>query len=126
MRTGVLVYTNAGHNPPYLRRRQDALERLDQVHGLMIGAMGGMAYQEETTVLSGGEMLLLYTDGVTEARNAERDFYSEERLAALLSTHSCASTAEDAVHTIVSHVEGFRGEADQTDDVTLLAIRLPE
>ncbi len=88
IRTGELLYTNAGHNPPYLRRRDGTLQRLDKRHGPAIGAMEGMVYKEERDRLEPGDLLFLYTDGVTEAMDTENHLFSEDRLKDLLTAKS--------------------------------------
>ncbi|MBT8367787.1 MAG: SpoIIE family protein phosphatase, partial [Deltaproteobacteria bacterium] len=65
IKTGRLLYTNARHKPPYLKRGTGAIERLDRIHGPVIGTTRGMVYREDQTTLSKNDMLLLYTDGVT-------------------------------------------------------------
>lgn len=65
IRTGELIYTNAGHNPPYVKRKDGSLQRLDTRHGPVIGAMTGMVYEEQDDTLDPGDLLVLYTDGVT-------------------------------------------------------------
>ena len=91
LRSGTLVYTNAGHNPPYLKCADGSIEGLAQRHGPVVGAVSGLAYRESTVQLSTGDLVLLYTDGVTEARDPDGDLFSEQRLTDLLSAHSFAS-----------------------------------
>ncbi len=120
LKTGVLVYTNAGHNPPYLIRKDDSIERLDQKHGPVVGAMDGLAYKEDKTNLTRGDMLLLYTDGVTEAMDSARNLFSEKRLAKLLSSKKYKSV-EEVVQSTVTEVKRFEEGMDQADDITVLA-----
>jgi sigma-B regulation protein RsbU (phosphoserine phosphatase) len=79
-RTGELAYSNAGHNPPYIRRRDGKIEPLSGRHGLALGISGGESYTCETTTICDGDVLLLYTDGVTEAQDAGQNLFSEARL----------------------------------------------
>jgi sigma-B regulation protein RsbU (phosphoserine phosphatase) len=122
VKTGEFVYTNAGHNPPYIKRENGAIERLDQLHGPVIGAMEGMTYREENLLLNNGDLLLMYTDGVTEAMNAEGKLFSEKRLADFLTPQSFVSV-EAMVDNTVAVVEEFQGQADQADDITVLAVQ---
>jgi sigma-B regulation protein RsbU (phosphoserine phosphatase) len=117
---GRMVYTNAGHNPPYIKRAGGELVRLDQRHGPVLGAQGGLAYREDHVELGPGDRVLLYTDGVTEAMNAAEDLYTEARLKALLEASPLASP-EEAVRVMVDDVWAFQGDAEQADDVTVLA-----
>jgi sigma-B regulation protein RsbU (phosphoserine phosphatase) len=123
VKTGQLVYTNAGHNPPFLLRGEGRMERLDSCHGLVVGALSSEKYQEEETTLSSGDILFMYTDGVTEARNPQRELYSEHRLVDLISSHK-NTTVEGLVNSTVSDVDVFQSDAIQADDVTLLVIKI--
>jgi sigma-B regulation protein RsbU (phosphoserine phosphatase) len=78
--TGTLTYTNAGHNPPYIRRADGELARLDNRHGPVVAAMEGITYSETKDRLNEGDLILLYTDGVTEAMNPTRELFGEEQL----------------------------------------------
>ena len=119
--TGELLYTNAGHNRPYIRRSDGNVETLVQSHGPIMGAVPGLAYNEEKTKLVTGDVILLYTDGVTEAMNQNGKLYSDLRLNQLFATSSTASL-EYLINSIVSDVEQFEAGAEQTDDITMLAL----
>lgn len=121
-KTGELVYTNAGHNPPYLRRKGGSLRRLDVRHGPVVGALPGLAYRQDSATVSAGDMLFMYTDGVTEERNRAGELFSERKLATLLGSQGTASV-ESAVQATVAAVREFRGAGDQEDDVTVLAVQ---
>ena len=125
VRTGACRFTNAGHNPPYIKRASGDLECLDQRHGPIIGAMEGLAYKESQTSLSLGDQFLIFTDGVTEAMDTEGSLYSESRLEKLLND-SCFNTAQDLVDNTLASVETFATGAEQADDITLLALSLDE
>jgi sigma-B regulation protein RsbU (phosphoserine phosphatase) len=122
IRTGQLIYSNAGHNPPYVRRMDGSVQRLDSRHGPVIGAVDGMTYGEEAIVLSHRDLLYMYTDGVTEEMNADDQLFSEPRLADLLSSKE-ADSVEAAVRGTISAVHGFQGETEQSDDITVLALQ---
>lgn len=122
IRTGKLLYTNAGHKPPYLKRGTGAIDRLDRIHGPVIGTARGMVYKEDNTTLAKNDMLLLYTDGVTLARNDEKKRFSEKRLGELISSRDYESV-EDIVHSAISEVKKFTDGADQIEDMTLLAVQ---
>jgi sigma-B regulation protein RsbU (phosphoserine phosphatase) len=121
LRTGDLAYGNAGHNPPYLKRANDDLVRIDQRHGPVIGASDGLAYTQDHLTMGAGDLLFLYTDGVTEAMDIEQHLYSEERLRALLAAQEFSSV-ENAVQVGVDDVWAFQGNAEQADDVTVLSV----
>ena len=122
LHSGRLVYCNAGHNPPFVQRKDGALEQLDKRHGPVIGAMEGIAYGEDETVLEAGELAYFYTDGITEAMDPERNLYSDQRLEQLLAASSYTD-AKQAVTETVNNVWGFQGDAPQADDITVLALR---
>jgi sigma-B regulation protein RsbU (phosphoserine phosphatase) len=122
LRTGGFRYCNAGHNPPYLRRAGDGgLIRLDKRHGPVVGAMEGMAYGEDEGDLDAGDVIFLYTDGVTEAMDPGGQLYEEDRLVSLLDTAEY-ETVEEMVKASADDVWRFQAEADQADDVTILAV----
>ncbi len=122
IRTGELTYTNASHNPPYVRRQDGELVRLDKRHGLVAGAMPGVSYGENRLELLEGDTLLMYTDGVTEAMNPSGNLFSEERLTELLRRQG-QQGAEALVKACMSSVREFESGADQADDITLLAFQ---
>jgi sigma-B regulation protein RsbU (phosphoserine phosphatase) len=121
IRTGELLYTNAGHNPPYLKRKDGTLQLLDQRHGPVIGAVEGMVYGEGRDTLEPGDLLLLYTDGVTEAMDVEERLFSEDRLEQLL-TSMDTNDPDEVIENTVAAVKTFEGEAEQADDITVLAL----
>jgi Amt family ammonium transporter len=122
IRTGLLTYTNAGHNPTYLKRRDNSLRRLDALHGPVVGAMSGMVYGEASTTLDPEDLLFAYTDGVTEEMNADNQLFSEKRMAEVLRSKT-ADSAESAVRDMISAVRSFKGETEQSDDITILAMQ---
>ena len=119
-KTGTFLYTNAGHNPPYIKRKDGSIEQIDQLHGPVAGAISGLTYKEDKTSLSKKDILLLYTDGITEARNREKEFFSDKRLAEVLSSFEDIS-AEDIVNSTVSEVKRFEDGADQADLIAALS-----
>jgi sigma-B regulation protein RsbU (phosphoserine phosphatase) len=120
LNSGELLYSNAGHNPPYIRRAHGELIRLDARHGPVIGVVEDMVYGQDEAILTGGDLFFAYTDGVTEAMNEEQRLYDERRLVELLS--SCDSNdAEAVVRATLEGIRGFQGSAEQADDITILA-----
>ena len=122
VRTGDFVYTNAGHNPPFLKRRDGSIERIGQRHGPVIGAVEDLEYKEDRLTLEPDDLLLLYTDGVTEAMNDRSELFEESRLVEVLRSPG-ADTAELQVQASVDAVKTFEGAAEQADDITVLALR---
>jgi sigma-B regulation protein RsbU (phosphoserine phosphatase) len=122
IKTGRLLYTNAGHKPPYLKKGTGPIKRLDRIHGPQIGIAGGVVYRETNTTLSKNDMLMLYTDGLTQDSGDEKNRFSDKRLEELLASIEYES-AEDIVNAAVSEEKKFRGKADPIDDMTLLAVK---
>jgi sigma-B regulation protein RsbU (phosphoserine phosphatase) len=122
IKNGELIYTNAGHNPAYIKRANGELKRLDTRHGPVIGALDGLAYKENKLHLFCGDSILLYTDGVTEAMNDAKTLFSEARLVKFISSYRTESI-ENLVESLVKEVKKFEGKADQADDITILAFK---
>lgn len=120
--TGVLSFSNAGHNPPVIARAGRGSELLNARCNLVLGGVESTVYSNEEMVLSKGDRIILYTDGVTEANNDDYDaFYGTERL--LHMADGCLDlTVGETVSTIRHDVTEFMGEADQFDDFTLLVV----
>ncbi|CAM3187724.1 PP2C family protein-serine/threonine phosphatase [Rhodothermus bifroesti] len=121
--TRQLVYVNAGHNPPLLLRASG--EVLSLTHGgLLLGVFPQAHYEAEQLSLTPGDVLVLYTDGVTEVANAKEELFGEKRLLACLETHRNAS-AQAIVEAVRQAVEAFTGrEAGYEDDFTLLVLKI--
>ncbi len=122
IKTGKLLYSNAGHNPPCLKSDTGAIERLDRIHGPLIGTARGMVYQEDQTTLSKNDTLLLCSDGVTRAGADKENRFSEKRLRELLSSGEYESVRH-MVRAAVSEAKKITGTADQVKDMTLLAVQ---
>jgi sigma-B regulation protein RsbU (phosphoserine phosphatase) len=121
--SGVIEFTNAGHNPPYICRSDGAVEMVRDRHGPVAGAWDGFEYAEGQLTLGVGDLLFLYTDGVNEAFDPEGRIYTDERLKALLHELRPESAA-DAVEGVAADVWRHQAEAEQSDDVTVLALRV--
>ncbi len=120
-RTGEVVYSNAGHNPPLVLRPGRPPEWLPLPDGFFLGTMEDAAYETRRILLAPGDMVLLYTDGVTEAMNGQKAFYQEERLIRVAENHEQGSP-EELVREIIESVRAFAGNEPQSDDITLLAL----
>lgn len=117
--TDTLTYTNAGHYPPMLVRRDGTSARLD-AGGPVLGVIGDADYEQATVPLGAGDRLLLFTDGITEARNADDEEFGEERLlAAALADRACSAASLQT--RLVDAVAAFTGGTWQ-DDATLLVL----
>ena len=116
-----LVYINAGHNPPLLLRADDQQRTLDE-GGLIVGALPEAQYTQGEVVLRPGDLLLMYTDGVTEARSPAGEEFGEERLGGLLGEIRDLS-AEAIGRRIFEEVRRYTGLESQADDVTLVVLK---
>jgi sigma-B regulation protein RsbU (phosphoserine phosphatase) len=122
VKTGELWYTNAGHNPPYVKRRGGKVEKVDAFHGPVVGALSGMTYKCDQMVLNPKDIIVLYTDGVTEAMDESEALFSDERFEALLHGEGLISP-ETVIDGTVAAVRLHQGEAEQADDITILAVQ---
>ncbi len=120
--TGELHYCNAGHNSPLVIGHR-SLVNLDCKANLPLGVIGGFAYQEQAAKLEIGDTLFLYTDGLTEAENTRHEQFGEERMGELLAAHG-EQSPQELIETMHQAVAKFVGNAEQSDDLTLFAIRL--
>lgn len=113
---------NAGHNPPYLvTARSGELHTLRE-GGVMLGVLPDMPYQSETIHIEPGQSLVIFTDGITEARNSEGEFYDETRLEEWLRKNLNGSASE-SLEKLIQQVLEFQGKASQFDDITAIIIR---
>jgi serine phosphatase RsbU (regulator of sigma subunit) len=125
LKTGVLSFVNAGHNPPLIKRGNGEFEFVKTRSGLVLAGMEGINYRRNEIQLMAGDKVFLYTDGVTEATNANVELYGEDRLLAKINSvkdKDCTSICKD----IKESVDEFVGEAEQFDDITMLALDFNE
>ena len=120
--TGEMSYCNAGHNPPYLCSASGEVIRLAKRHGPVLGAVEGLVYGEDSETLQVGDYLFVYTDGVTEAMDPAGELYEEDRLVQVLEARDYDSV-EELVAASTDDVWRFQSDAEQADDVTVLAMR---
>jgi len=119
--TGEILYVNAGHNVPILRRCSGVIER-PEVGGIPIGVLPGSEYQVGTTHLDEGDWLVIFTDGVVEAVNAAGEEYDEARLVRTIDRGAGSAPAE-LLRSLLSDLELFVGNAPQHDDITCLLLK---
>jgi phosphoserine phosphatase RsbU/P len=120
-KTGELVYVSAGHNPPVLVRAGGGYELLPG-GGLILGILPLAKYEESRTTLEKGDVLVMFSDGVTEAPNPNDEEYGEERLANLVAELS-GKTAREIVGAIHASVAEFTEGAPPADDITVVVTR---
>ncbi len=123
LQTRTIISVNAGHNPPYLLKQSGALQTLTK-GGVILGVISTLVpYETESTALEPGDVLLLFTDGVTEAMNAAREEFGEERLIALLKTFA-NQPASVLVEQVIAETTQFQPPGEQHDDITLVCMKL--
>jgi sigma-B regulation protein RsbU (phosphoserine phosphatase) len=120
-RTGEVRFANAGHNPPLILDAQGT-RYLPLKAGFVLGPMEGSVYETERIVLQPGDTLFLYTDGVTEAKNPAEELFGESQLLRALEGGPKEDLSE-MIHAIRTAVSRHANGADQSDDVTMLAIK---
>jgi len=120
--TGDLVYSNAGHNPPALLRAGKRPEFLPLPPGLVLGVAEEAAFETRSIRLAPGDRLLLYTDGVTEAMDANQQLFSDERLLRE-TTWMAVETPRQMVERLMAAVHAYAGGTAQSDDITVLALQ---
>src|SRR5215216_4466468 len=117
--SGLLRYANAGHDLPYLHHDGDAEEL--RARGMPLGLMPGMSYAEKEDSLEVGDSALLYTDGLVEAHDPQREMFGFPRLQGLVSKHAEEESLEEA---LLEELYSFVGEGwEQEDDITLVTLR---
>jgi sigma-B regulation protein RsbU (phosphoserine phosphatase) len=117
-----MEYTNGGHNFPILCRRDGSYQFLKE-GGIIVGVMEGALYQSARVQLQPGDLLIMYTDGITEALNPHEELYGEQRL--LESIQSCCrQPAQIVMEKILDNVVGFTKGHLQSDDLTLVILKV--
>lgn len=119
--TGGLTYCNAGHNPPYLLRAAGEVELLVPT-GPAVAIMPNASFRVAEVTLEKGDLLFLFTDGVTEAHSAGQELFGEARLASLLKGQRGESPTK-AIAAVVEEVDRFAAGTEQFDDITCLALQ---
>ncbi|MBO4718289.1 MAG: SpoIIE family protein phosphatase [Prevotella sp.] len=127
LQTGHLRYCNAAHNAPYRiseKWRAESGEFATAIPvnpNLPVGAMPDWNYTEQETEMTTGSILFLYTDGLTEAENAQQELFGEQRVADVVTTFNGAP--QELIETMTDAVHKFVGDTEQSDDLTMLAIK---
>jgi len=120
--TGEAECCSAGHNPPLLCSSSGAAEYLDLPQGVVIGFEENCQYQSKTLRLNPGELLLLYTDGVTEAENSREEVFSESRLKACV-WGICNPDVRNVIERVQAEIARHAQTHPQSDDITILALK---
>jgi sigma-B regulation protein RsbU (phosphoserine phosphatase) len=116
------TYVNAGHNPPMLVR-EEGVQELCESRGIALGVVPDVSIAATTLDLRHGDILVLYTDGVTEAFNDQNEAFGEERLKEFLRANR-ARPAQAVLEGLVAEIRAFTGTAPQSDDITLVVVNV--
>lgn len=122
IKTGRIGFANAGHNPPLVKHADGSFEYLRSRPNLVLAMMEEIPYRKNEVQLQSGDVIYLYTDGVTEAMNQQEELYGEERLSQILNANSDAGP-EELCAKVKADVDAFAGETPQFDDITMLCLR---
>ena len=120
--TGEITYCNAGHNPPLILKPSGEVEELPMPTDSLVGAIQDMKYHDETLTLKPGETLVMFTDGVNEAMNADYKEYGDDRLKASLKAHT-GDNCRQLIDAVRADVAAFVGDMEQSDDITLFTLK---
>jgi phosphoserine phosphatase RsbU/P len=123
-RARVIRYVNAGHNTQFILRRDGSIHRMPST-GRPLALLPGGPYEEQTTELPEGDVLFFYTDGIVDLQNEAGEMFGDRRLEAVLAGLEHRSAAvDDVLARVEDALREFRGNAEQPDDATLMALRL--
>ena len=121
-RTGRFTYANGGHNRPILLSAKTGVVRDLKARGIILGEFESIELEEDEVEMLPGDVLVCYTDGVTDAINAQQQSFDEGRLIEIISSHQDA-TAEEMLSAILDEIRRFTGDTAQTDDMTLVIVK---
>ena len=122
VKTGEITYCNAGHNSPFILKENGKVEELPMSTNLIVGIMEGFEFEEGRCQLEPGDTLFTYTDGVSEAMDVNLEMFGEDRMKASLAKvphHTC----QQIIDTMKADVADYTKGAEQSDDITMLALK---
>ena len=122
IKTGELHYCNGGHNAPYIVKANGTVEMMPLSTNCMVGTIEGLEYEDAKIQLGVGDTIVMYTDGVNEAFNSDLQEYGEERMEQLLKQQS-GKDCRTLIDAQINDVKAFAGEAPQSDDITIMALK---
>jgi phosphoserine phosphatase RsbU/P len=123
LRTGLVEYSDGGHEPPFVIRHGERVELIDKKGGMALGFMDGIPFPTGYVQLNPGDTLVMYTDGVNEALDLESRMFHVSGIERTLSRYVNGAPTETIVKAIAADVEEFVGAAPQSDDITILVMR---
>ena len=123
VRTGKLTYVHGGHNRPFLKRTSEKSHLIPIPDGMLLGIYDAAEYKLAELILEPGDLLVMYTDGVTEARDSHGEFFMEERVSELLDALPLTVRSEEVVSMLSNRVKNFTQRMPQSDDITIMSVR---
>ena len=120
--TGEFRYVNAGHEKPFIYRKNGEYEAYETNAGFVLAGLEDIEYQEQTVNLSIGDKIFQYTDGVTEAVNKDKKLYGMDRLQHALNEKCLECSPEETLRLVKEDIDAFVGDNDQFDDITMLCL----
>ena len=123
--SGILRYANAGHNRPLLLKQGESTCRDLDTEGLILGVLPEVSFEEKSIHLGKGDLLLLYTDGITESQNSSGDFFGIDKLCRIIEQRR-NDTPDTIISMLFEDLDKFLGDAPPNDDITLVALKLAE
>ena len=122
--TGKFIFVNGGHNPPIIYHAEsNSCEYLSVKKNFVLGGMEDVPYKQQETTLQRGDLIFTYTDGVNEAMNIDNEEYTSERLLKFMNSTNCKADLKELLAAVKSDVAKHVGAAEQSDDITMLALR---
>ncbi len=122
IRTGELEYCNGGHNSPYILRANGQVEMMPTSTNCIVGVYDEWVYTSDKAQLGAGDTIVMYTDGVNEAFNEDFIEYGEERMEKLLG-QQIGRNCQELITAQIADVKAYAGEAPQSDDITIMALK---
>lgn len=126
LESGVLTYANAGHNPPLLKQANGQYEYLQCKPCFVLAGFDTVNYVQNAVTMTPGSKLFLYTDGVTEATNADKELYGEDRIKNYLNTCKDEHDLTKILYGAKADIDAFVGNAEQFDDITMVVLDYKE
>ena len=126
LETGKMIYVNAGHNPPliYKHKKDQKFHYLDVKSNFVLGMLKDIKFVQQETQLERGDIIYLYTDGITEAMNGDSEQYNEQRLEECLNSVNKSIELKKLLAAVKMSVLEYVGGTEQSDDMTMLAVRV--
>ena len=123
IKDGMLLFSNCGHCYPILINENMSLSEVKELNGPAVGIVEGLSYSEQEIAIKPNQTLLIYSDGVTEAKNKAEKLYSENSLKDLIKSSATPSNPETLIHTVFDSVDEFEKGTEQSDDITIVALK---